>query len=252
MGHGQQNGRIPSAFGGRTIKLSHAGKIFETTETNLSRWRGWLRVIHRDQFLLWLPGCLLGMALPAMFLSVSSRRHRKHRRKRCSCHDGGRYRATPWSDLLVSDAAMRVRHHGSYPGEPIGPDRTTMDGRALDCLAAAAQGRGSKSEAGLLHVVGSLLHLGIDRPTSLSESSRPCDRDRGNVEFRICFHVPPSAVGDVATDAPTIASWMVAVHRTDRRGAVVRRYLSHRVGPAMASDTSLVRNFRLRAPALRR
>jgi hypothetical protein len=66
-GMGARTGAIPSAVGGRTIKLSHVGKVFNPDEAGLARWRRWLRVIHRDQFLLWMPGCLLGMALPAMF-----------------------------------------------------------------------------------------------------------------------------------------------------------------------------------------
>jgi hypothetical protein len=66
-GMGSKTGAIPSAVGGRTIKLSHIGKVFDLNEENLSRWRQWLRVIRRDQLLLWAPGCLLGMALPAMF-----------------------------------------------------------------------------------------------------------------------------------------------------------------------------------------
>lgn len=66
-GMGAKTGAIPSAIGGRTIKLSHSGKVFDLNESNLSRWRGWLRVIRRDQLLLWMPGCLLGVALPAMF-----------------------------------------------------------------------------------------------------------------------------------------------------------------------------------------
>ena len=66
-GMGAKTGAIPSAIGGRTIKLSHTGKVFTIDETSLSRWRAWLRVIKKDQFLLWMPGCILGMALPAMF-----------------------------------------------------------------------------------------------------------------------------------------------------------------------------------------
>jgi hypothetical protein len=66
-GMGSRTGAIASAVGGRTIQLSHTGKVFDLNEGNLQRWRGWLRVIRKDQFLLWLPGCCLGMALPAMF-----------------------------------------------------------------------------------------------------------------------------------------------------------------------------------------
>ncbi len=66
-GMGAKTGAIPSAIGGRTIKLSHVGKVFDINAESLVRWRSWLNVIRKDQFLLWMPGCLVGMALPAMF-----------------------------------------------------------------------------------------------------------------------------------------------------------------------------------------
>ena len=66
-GMGPQVGAIPSAIGGRKIALSHTGKVFELTGENLARWKGWLRYIRRDQWALWAPGCLIGMALPALF-----------------------------------------------------------------------------------------------------------------------------------------------------------------------------------------
>jgi hypothetical protein len=65
-GMGAKVGAIPSAIGGRDIQLSHYGKVFDPDEETLPRWRRWLRVINRDQWLLWFPGCMLGMALPAM------------------------------------------------------------------------------------------------------------------------------------------------------------------------------------------
>lgn len=67
-GMGSKTGAIPSAIGGRTIRLSHGGKRFDESKAeNRATWRRWLDVIQRDQFALWVPGCLLGMALPAMF-----------------------------------------------------------------------------------------------------------------------------------------------------------------------------------------
>jgi hypothetical protein len=66
-GMGSKAGAIPSAIGGRTIKLSHTGKVFDLNEETLPRWRRWLKVILRDQFLLWGPGCIIGMALPSVF-----------------------------------------------------------------------------------------------------------------------------------------------------------------------------------------
>ena len=65
-GMGPLVGALPSAVGGKTIKLSHTGTVFPLSSENLARWRGWLRHVARDQFLLWAPGCVLGMALPAM------------------------------------------------------------------------------------------------------------------------------------------------------------------------------------------
>ncbi len=66
-GMGARVGALPSAIGGRTVALSHTGQIFDLTPESLRRWRGWLRHIARDQLALWGPGCVLGMALPAMF-----------------------------------------------------------------------------------------------------------------------------------------------------------------------------------------
>ena len=65
-GMGATTGAIPSAIGGRTIKLSHMGKVFELNPQTMARWKRWLNLIQRDQLLLWAPGCMLGMALPAM------------------------------------------------------------------------------------------------------------------------------------------------------------------------------------------
>lgn len=67
-GMGSKAGAIPSAIGGRTIQLSHSGVAFDARDAaNQVRWRQWLSVIRRDQLLLWAPGCVLGMALPALF-----------------------------------------------------------------------------------------------------------------------------------------------------------------------------------------
>ncbi len=63
---GAQVGAIPSAVGGRKIALAHVGKIFRLTPQSLERWRGWRRHVLRDQLAVWVPGCLLGVALPSM------------------------------------------------------------------------------------------------------------------------------------------------------------------------------------------
>jgi hypothetical protein len=65
-GMGSKVGALPSAVGGRTIRLSHTGKVFAPEGGNLERWAGWLRHIRRDQLALWAPGCVLGMMLPSL------------------------------------------------------------------------------------------------------------------------------------------------------------------------------------------
>jgi hypothetical protein len=46
--------------------LSHIGKVFVPDAVGLQRWRGWWRHVLADQWLVWAPGCLMGMALPAL------------------------------------------------------------------------------------------------------------------------------------------------------------------------------------------
>jgi hypothetical protein len=65
-GMGSEVGAIPSAVGGRSVTLSHVGKVFPITNENLQRWKGWWRYILADQLLVWVPGCFMGMALPAL------------------------------------------------------------------------------------------------------------------------------------------------------------------------------------------
>lgn len=64
-GMGAHVGAIPSALGGRTIGLSHTGRVFLPEGENYSRWRGWLRHIGLDQS-IWFFASVIGMALPCM------------------------------------------------------------------------------------------------------------------------------------------------------------------------------------------
>ncbi len=68
-GMGRHVGAIPSVIGGRDIELSHVGMVFPVTGDAMPRWRRWLKHVRRDQIVIWMPACFLGMALPSM-LSV--------------------------------------------------------------------------------------------------------------------------------------------------------------------------------------
>jgi hypothetical protein len=68
-GMGKHVGAIPSMVGGHEIELSHSGKVFRVTADSLKRWFGWVAHVQREQYLVWLPACFIGLALPSM-LSV--------------------------------------------------------------------------------------------------------------------------------------------------------------------------------------
>jgi len=65
-GMGAHVGAIPSIVGGRDLKLSHVGMVFEPTIESLKQWRRWFWHVARDQWAVWMPGCFIGVALPAM------------------------------------------------------------------------------------------------------------------------------------------------------------------------------------------
>lgn len=65
-GMGQKVGAIPSLVGGRGLKLPHTGKNFALTEESLGSWKAWMRLVRRDQWLIWFTGCVLGMAIPSL------------------------------------------------------------------------------------------------------------------------------------------------------------------------------------------
>lgn len=68
-GMGRFVGAIPSVFGGHAVTLSHSGKVFRVTSESLQHWAGWVAHVSREQYLVWLPACFIGLALPSM-LSV--------------------------------------------------------------------------------------------------------------------------------------------------------------------------------------
>lgn len=68
-GMGAQVGAIPSVVGGHGITLSHVGCVFQVTPESLPRWKRWVRFIARDQLVVWMGACLIGVSLPSI-LSV--------------------------------------------------------------------------------------------------------------------------------------------------------------------------------------
>ena len=59
-------GAIPSMIGGQNVTLSHWGKVFRITPENLTRFKEWWKYVRFEQYGIWLIGCFIGIALPAM------------------------------------------------------------------------------------------------------------------------------------------------------------------------------------------
>ena len=69
-GMGHHVGAIPSVVGGLEISLSHQGTVFDPDAPGaMPRWRRWFKHVMRDQLVVWMPACFIGLALPSM-LSV--------------------------------------------------------------------------------------------------------------------------------------------------------------------------------------
>lgn len=68
-GMGHHVGAIPSVVGGHHLQLSHVGCVFQINAETLRRWKRWYRHLMRDQLVVWMPACFIGLALPSM-LSV--------------------------------------------------------------------------------------------------------------------------------------------------------------------------------------
>ena len=69
-GMGHHVGAIPSVVGGLEISLSHQGTVFNPDAPGaMPRWKRWFKHVMRDQLVVWMPACFIGLALPSM-LSV--------------------------------------------------------------------------------------------------------------------------------------------------------------------------------------
>lgn len=65
-GMGERVGYIPAAVGGKKVNLAHSGFMFQPTDANLARYRGWWRIVRADQWGVFFAGGILGMVLPAL------------------------------------------------------------------------------------------------------------------------------------------------------------------------------------------
>jgi hypothetical protein len=60
-------GYIPAAAAGKKVKLAAVGFTFDPRQADdMTRWRGWWRIVRADQWGVFFPGAILGMGLPAL------------------------------------------------------------------------------------------------------------------------------------------------------------------------------------------
>ncbi len=65
-GMGSVVGYIPALIGGRKVFLSPVGKVFRLSDENIGRFKRWVKLLKYDQWLIFFPGAILGMYLPAL------------------------------------------------------------------------------------------------------------------------------------------------------------------------------------------
>jgi hypothetical protein len=73
-GMGRHVGAIPSIVGRKQFKLSHVGMVFDVTQASLARFRLWYRHCMRDQLVVWMPACFIGIVLPSMLSLIFLKR----------------------------------------------------------------------------------------------------------------------------------------------------------------------------------
>jgi hypothetical protein len=65
-GMGGKIGYIPAAIGGKVIHVSPHGKMPAQTAENMSRWKGWWKLLNIDQWGVFYVGAMIGMFLPGI------------------------------------------------------------------------------------------------------------------------------------------------------------------------------------------
>ncbi len=65
-GMGGKIGYIPAAIGGKVIHVSPHGKMPTQTADNMSRWKGWWKLLNIDQWGVFYFGAMIGMFLPGI------------------------------------------------------------------------------------------------------------------------------------------------------------------------------------------
>jgi hypothetical protein len=68
-GIGSVVGYIPAIIGGKKIITSPVGKVFKFTPENVATWRRWEKLLVWDQWLIFFPFGVIGMALPSILVA---------------------------------------------------------------------------------------------------------------------------------------------------------------------------------------
>jgi hypothetical protein len=60
--------------GRKQFRLSHVGMVFLITQESVGRFRLWYRHCMRDQLVVWMPACFIGIVLPSMLSLIFLKR----------------------------------------------------------------------------------------------------------------------------------------------------------------------------------
>jgi hypothetical protein len=73
-GMGTKAGYIPSLLGGEKAEIDPVGTTFRETPENAARWRRWYRFLVLEMWVVFVPGALIGLLMPATLVFDLARR----------------------------------------------------------------------------------------------------------------------------------------------------------------------------------
>ena len=147
-GMGQHVGAIPSMVGGREPPALARRDGLPITAESVRRFRRWYRHVLRDQLVVWMPACFLGIALPSMLSIQFLRRGTEVAESGVAAMTADRSRGgggtDAGADLLVHDDLLRLprpraqrRDDGRRCSAPLG--RRLLDGQRAPAPPGAGQ-----------------------------------------------------------------------------------------------------------------
>ncbi len=94
-GMGYRTGYIAGLIGGKRVEVLATGKVFPEDEKNAKVWKRWFRYLLLDQWVVYFPGCIIGMMGPCILVGYLAGMPGAH---------------APTEDTIPAYAALQLGH----------------------------------------------------------------------------------------------------------------------------------------------